>query len=309
MRAVLIGVVKSAETALQGLIDAHADVVGIFTQDIDKVLETSGMERGYYVDLRPYADKLGCLLRVVDDINDHFNELERLSPDVIYVVGWPQIVREKILNLAICIGMHPSRLPERRGGAPLNWQILDGESQGAVTLFRLGEGLDSGDILIQREYEIGPHEYIEAVMNRVNKLTYELVKETYPVLAQGNDKWLPQDDTLATYTRRRKPSDGKINWADSSLRIYNLIRAVSHPFPGAFAYLDDGKLKIWRASLLQGYRAPVKAVPGQVIGLVDEGIIVSTLDNAILLTEFELEGYSFDKISQAYEVLEGKVLQ
>lgn len=309
MRTVLIGVVKTAEATLRGLIDAHADVVGVFTQDVDKVLETSGMERDYYVDLRPYAVKLGCLLRVIDDVNDHFNELEHLAPDVIYIVGWPQIIRERILNLAICIGMHPSRLPERRGGAPLNWQILDGENKGAVTLFRLEKGLDSGDILIQREYEIGPNEYIESVMARVSKLTRKVLREIHPVLVEGNAKWLPQDDTLATYTRRRKPSDGKINWADSSLRIYNLIRAVSHPFPGAFAYFDTYKLKVWRASLLQSYRAPVKAVPGQIIDLADEGIIVSTLDNAILLTEVELEGYSFDKISQLYEILEGKVLQ
>jgi methionyl-tRNA formyltransferase len=309
MRTVLVGVVKTAEAALRGLIDAHAKIVGIFTQEMDKVLETSGMERVYYINLKHYADKLGCPLKIVDNINDDFNELERLSPDVIYIVGWPQIIRGKVLNLATCIGMHPSRLPERRGGAPLNWQILDGEKQGAVTLFRLEEGLDSGDILIQREYEIGPHEYIDAIMQRVNKLTYELVKETYPLLPQGRVKWLPQDHTSATYARRRKPSDGKINWADSSRRTYNLIRAVSHPFPGAFAYLDGQEIRIWRAELVQGYRAPIQAVPGQVVDLNNKGILVSTLDNAILLTEIELEGYSFEEFSELYKFLIGKVLK
>lgn len=309
MRTVLVGVVRTAEAAVKGLLDAHANIVGIFTQNIDKLLETSGMERDYYVDLKPYAERIGCPLKIVDDINDHFEELKGLSPQVIYIVGWPQIIRKKILDLAICVGMHPSRLPERRGGAPLNWQLIDGECRGAVTLFRLSADLDSGDILAQREYEINLQDYIDDVLGRVCNLTYELVKETYPLLVQGKATWLPQDGKLATYTRRRKPEDGRINWRDSSLRIYNLIRAVSHPFPGAFSYCNGHKLKVWRAELLRGFRAPIKAIPGQVIALTGSGIIVSTLDNALLLTEVEVEGYPSWDISQVYKLVKGKVLQ
>jgi methionyl-tRNA formyltransferase len=124
---------------------------------------------------------------------------------------------------------------------------------------------------------------------KIYQITENLVERSARALANGVAVWTPQDDSRATYTRRRTPGDGRINWSDSSARIRNLIRATSHPFPGAFTMLNGAKVRVWRAEVPLGYRAPLKASPGVIIGLLDGGLLVSTRDNALLLTELQFD--------------------
>jgi methionyl-tRNA formyltransferase len=289
-RFVLVGEVRTAEAGLRGLLDAGHPPVAVLTTDVAAARAASGMSADYYGDLPACAAAAGIPVRVVADLEAEAGALRALDPDWVLVLGWPYLVRAAVLDVAPCIGMHPTRLPYRRGGAPLNWTILDGESSGAVTLLRLREGLDDGEILAQREFAIHPDDYVADVLARVLEITRALVAESVAALAAGSARWTPQRDELATYTRRRRPEDGRISWCDSAARIRNLVRAVSRPFPGAFTHADGRVLRVWRAELPRGYRAPLRAEPGTVLDGDERGILVSTRDNALLVTEAQPEG-------------------
>jgi len=311
VRVVFVGVVNSAKPAFDALVSCGADLVGLFTVDLEHMVASSNMERQYFVDFGPIAEELGVPLRKIKNINDHADEILSLKPDYIYIIGWPQLVRSEVLSIAPCIGMHPAPLPKRRGGAPLNWQIIDGETESAVSLLRLGEGVDDGDILIQVPFSIGCRDYISDVMDRVCEVTRLAVEKTYPLLATGKESWKTQDHSQATVTRRRRPEDGLIDWNDSSKRIYSLVRAVSHPFPGAFTHCGDQIVKIWRASIPLGYRPKVRALPGEILDFVEGAIIVSTRDYCLGLTEIQIEDtvYSSEsELKKAYAMMVGKML-
>lgn len=172
----------------------------------------------------------------------------------------------------------------------MNWTIIDGETSSAVTLFRMGPGIDDGDILAQRAFGISEADYVADVAGSVYVLTEELVSESVVELRDQRARWSPQDHSKATYTRRRRPADGHIEWGDSSVRVRNLVKATSRPFPGAFSKLGDEVVRIWRAELPLGYRAPLRAAPGTIIEATDLGVMVSTGDNALLVTEVQFKG-------------------
>jgi methionyl-tRNA formyltransferase len=314
MRVVFVGVVLSARPAFEALVDQGADIVGLFTADIDAAVAASSMGRSYYADLRPLADEKGIPVHLVEDINDHIDTIRALAPDIIYVVGWPQIVRASLLELAPCIGMHPSKLPERRGGAPLNWQLLDGETESAVSLIRFTEGIDDGDVLEQAPFGIPADAYIEDVIETVCAVTYDAVAKSFPRLADGTAAWVQQDHSASTCLRRRTPEDGIIPWRDSARRIFNLVRAVSHPFPGAWTLFKERKVTIWRANIPTGYKPRLKAPPGKVIDRLDGAIVVSCRDFCVAISELQFEGERTIRageagMDEAYGRLAGKSLR
>jgi len=291
LRTVLVGSALSAAYALEGLLDAGATPAGVVTVDRRKAIEASGMEEGYFPDLVAQADSHGLPCHVTDDPARCADVLTAFHPDIVYAVGWPYLVRGELLDLCPWVGMHPSRLPERRGGAPLNWQILDGLTESAVTLQRLKRtGVDNGDILAQEPFRIRPDAHVGEVLAGVCELTRRLVAATHRRIVEDGLQGTPQDESRATYTRRRRPEDGEIDWHDSSRRIFNLIRAVSHPFPGAFTASPAGKVTVWRAEPLVGERAPLRARPGEVVAVRERGALVSTLDNGLWLTEIQPDG-------------------
>jgi len=290
VRAVLVGEVRTAEHALRGLLQAGKPPISMFTTDVNQVQRNSGMGPDYYCDLVALGRDHAIEAHVVSDLEDLSARIRALKPDLLWIMGWPYLVRSPILEVAMCIGMHPTPLPRRRGGAPMNWTVLDGEPSSAVTLFRMGPGLDDGDILMQRAFVIRDSDYVGDVAQSVYELTEELVAESMSELGSESVRWQPQDHSRATFTRRRRPADGHIEWRESSVRIRNLIRATSHPFPGAFTLLGQKVVRIWRGELPLGYRAPLRAAPGSIIEVTDTGVMISTGDNALLVTEIQFEG-------------------
>ena len=288
-RWLLVGEVVTADAALRGLVRAGHPPAAIITTDIARVQERSGMHQSYYGDLPAAGRALGIPVIVIEDLSASIATVREFEPRLLWVIGWPYMVRQDVLDAVPCIGMHPTRLPRRRGGAPLNWAILDGERSSAVSLLRLRPGVDSGEVLGQRDFEIGADEYVGEVLQRVCSITEDLVAETAPRLVEGTADWSEQDERLATYTRRRRPDDGRIMWRDSAERIRNLVRAIARPFPGAFTCLDGRRLTIQRAEVPLGYRAPVKAEPGTILDCRPDGVLIATRDNALLVTDAELD--------------------
>lgn len=295
MQVVFIGVVNIGWQCLKALLESRAHIVGIFTADKRHMVETSGMHPDYFSDFDDIALKWSIPIHKVDTVGVPLDieKIRALKPDFIVCIGWPQIVNREILKIPSsgCIGIHPTLLPERRGGAPINWCFIDGLSKSGVTLFYLDEGVDSGDIIAQREFEISFRDNARTVLNKVTEISVELLKANWAALESGKALRIPQDHSKATYTRRRRPEDGVIDWRLTSLSIYNWIRALSSPFPGAFTFFKGKRLIIWEAGLLKGYRAKFNAQPGEVLAIQDaQGMIVATGDNCILIKSLWFNG-------------------
>ena len=315
MKIVFIGVVNIGWHCLKALLESEANVVGIFTADKQEMVKISRMHPDYFSEFEDLASRYDVSLYKIRDTGIPLDteSIKQLHPDIIFCIGWPQIISREILQIPQCgcIGIHPTLLPKRRGGAPINWCLIDGLAESGVTLFYFDEGLDSGDIIAQRKFEISLEDTAKIVLDEVTNIAVELIKKYYPLLEKGNAPRIPQDNAEATYTRRRHPEDGIIDWGRTSLSIYNWIRALTLPFPGAFTYWHRRKVIIWDSELLKGYRARFNAQQGQVLDSLDgRGMVVATADNCILIKTVEVDGkqMSSDEFIRRFEIGQGSFL-
>ena len=299
MKVVFIGIVSIGWHCLKTLLESSANVVGIFTADKKEMAKKSHMHADYFSEFEDLALKYSVPLYKIGDVSMPLDtrRLRGLQPDIIFCIGWPQIVKKEVLEIPKygCVGIHPTLLPERRGGAPINWCLIDGLSKSGVTLFYFSEGVDSGDIIAQKEFEITLQDTAGTVLAKVTDIAVELIKEYYPLLEKGRAPRIPQDDDRATYTRRRRPEDGIVDWSGTSLSIYNWIRALALPFPGAFTYWNGEKITTWESELLKGYRPRFDAQPGEILDIMDKkGMVVATGDSCILVKTVEVGGQTMN---------------
>jgi methionyl-tRNA formyltransferase len=206
--------------------------------------------------------------------------------------GYRRLIPERIIKKAAiaALGVHFSPLPRYRGFAPLNWVLINGEHETAVNLFCLDKEIDNGDI-VDREFVT--IDYLDDINTLYEKCLCEFRKLMYrfiPKLESGKFEAEKQDSSKATYACARSPEDGIINWNRGSREIYNLVRALTYPFPGAYTYFDDQKLYIWSC---EEYDIPKYEglIPGKVIKIVKgTGIVVLCGTGAVLLKEGQIEG-------------------
>jgi len=315
MKVVFIGVVNIGWHSLKALLESGADVVGIFTADKQEMIKSSMMHPDYFSEFENLASRYDVPIYKIKNVSITLDteKIRQLQPDIIFCIGWPQIINREVLQIPRhgCIGIHPTLLPKRRGGAPINWCLLDGVSKSGVTLFYFNEGVDSGDIIAQKEFKISLKDTTKTVMDKVTNIAVELIKECYPLLEKGSAPRIPQDNAEATYTRRRRPEDGIIDWHRTSLSIHNWIRALTSPFPGAFTYWNGEKVIILESELIKGYRPRFDARPGEILGSSNKkGIIVATGDSCILIKTIEVGGERMngDEFIQKYGVSFGNIL-
>lgn len=186
---------------------------------------------------------------------------------------------------------HDLLLPAYRGFAPTVWAIINGEDHTGVTLFEIAEAVDAGDIIDQQRISIDPSEMIADVMDRITQVYLLLLEKNLPFLISGSISRTPQNHVNATYTCKRNLEDNKIDWNTSSKQIYNLVRASAKPYSGAFAFLAGQELRIWSAKLLDDFRPYVGRIPGRVVEIRSgEGVVVLTIDAALLLLQVQLAG-------------------
>ena len=177
------------------------------------------------------------------------------EPDLIIQSGWSQKFRPEIMAIPRygCIGEHPAPLPRGRGAACVNWAILTGETEWGDSFFRMEERYDTGVVYAQRFFSIEPHDDVKTVYDRVARCSAEIVREHIVDWVAGRLHGLPQDDSKATYYKRRRPSDGLFDFSRPAMDVYNAIRAQARPYPGAFFMATSGratgrKVMVWRAA-------------------------------------------------------------
>jgi methionyl-tRNA formyltransferase len=218
--------------------------------------------------------------------------MQRLEPDWLFSCYYRHMLKAPLLNLPRlgALNLHGSLLPRYRGRCPLNWVLVHGESETGITLHYMEEKPDRGDIVAQKRLPITPEDTAVTLLARMTAQAGKLFRETYPLLRSGQAPRHPQDPSQASYFGGRTPEDGRIDWGWPALAVYNLMRAVTHPYPGAFTRLDGRKLFIWKGRPLG---TPIAAPhgPGQVIARVPgEGLLVATGEGHFLITQAQWEG-------------------
>lgn len=233
---------------------------------------------------------------------DYESVLMKIKPDIAFVIGWRHLITKEAYRIPPkgTLVVHDSLLPKYRGFAPMNWAIINGENKTGVTLFHIADGVDCGPIVDQLATTITPQDTAKTVDEKIIKLYEELIIENLPGLASGTTKSVPQDDAIATYTCKRTPEDGAIHWNKPALDIYNLIRGLTRPFPGAYTTLRGKKMLIWEAALPVQQHMYVGVVPGRVIGKRDGMLEVLTGSGVLRLNRLQ---YSDGEEIQAMELI------
>lgn len=239
-----------------------------------------------------------------------------LAPDLILSVYYRHMIGTKILALPSlgAWNMHGSLLPKYRGRAPINWAVLHGEPRIGMTLHRMVKSADAGAIVDQEGVAIGPRDTAEQAFRKVMPCARAVLARQIDALLAGSAREAPQDESQATYFTGRKPEDGRINWAQTSGQIFNLIRAVTDPYPGAFTDVGGGpnaaRLMVWWAEFdspaTRAFVGPPLAgapghgmatsasptgsqsVPGEILAVAP--LVVATGDGALELTKTEWRG-------------------
>jgi methionyl-tRNA formyltransferase len=283
-----MGTSPFAVPALKILLANGENVVGVFTQP------DRPQGRGLKIKISPIKglaleNHLPLFQSVKINRDESVEIIKSLSPDLIVVAAFGQIISQRILDIPKfgSINIHASLLPKYRGSAPINRVIIQGEKETGITTMLMDKGLDTGNILLQRKIGIFPEENAGELHDRLSFLGAEVLRETVERLKQGILTSCKQEESEASYAPPLKKEDGVIDWKKPAEKIYDHIRGMN-PWPGAFTYLEGKILKVFQAKqILQGFPHE----PGKVVKTSDEGILVETGEGYILLTEIQLENH------------------
>lgn len=212
--------------------------------------------------------------------------------DYILCFGYRRMIPDEIRELPriAALGTHFSPLPRYRGFAPLNWLLINGEGETAVNMFYLTGEVDSGDIVEREAVPIYDSDDINDLFERCVRAFRRVLANAAPKLERGVFNVVGQDNEKATFTCARNPEDGKIDWNWPAKRIYNLVRAITYPFPGAFTYMNGERLTVWSCNV---YPIPKYEgiVHGKVIRILrGQGVVVLCGDGAVLLRNVQQTG-------------------
>jgi UDP-4-amino-4-deoxy-L-arabinose formyltransferase/UDP-glucuronic acid dehydrogenase (UDP-4-keto-hexauronic acid decarboxylating) len=245
MKAIVFAYHDIGCVGLQALVDAGYDVQAVFTHT------DAPNENQFFSSVARQGAELNLPVYAPEDVNHPLwvDRIRALQPDVIFSFYYRNMLSEEILSLAPRGGfnLHGSLLPRYRGRAPVNWALLNGETETGVTLHKMVKRPDAGDIVGQRKVAIAADDTALKLHAKVRDAAKALLADVLPEMKAGKITLTPQDESQASYFGRRTAADGEIHWHKSATEINNLIRAVTEPYPGAFSYLGQRKLTVWRA--------------------------------------------------------------
>ncbi len=260
MSVVLLGYHNMGCRALDALLDEKVKVSAVFTH------KDNPNENVWFDSLAELSKKNNIPVYFPEDINEEkwIQLLEEINPDLILSCYFRQMVKRPILDIPRlgAFNLHGSLLPKYRGRCPVNWQLLHGERESGVTLHYMVEKADAGDIVAQKSVEVDIKDNAVTLFKKLEDAAYEIIKTYVPMILNGTAPRISQDHSKATYFGGRRPEDGRINWEDDAFSIYNLIRAVTWPYPGAFCELEGQILYIWEADFSE---KDIDGRPGQVV--------------------------------------------
>lgn len=286
MRIIFMGTPDFAVPTLREIVNQGHRVITVVTQP-DRV-----KGRGFKLSYSPVKEcALGFNIPVEQPVKlkkdyELIEKLKQMEPDAIVVVAFGQLLPREVLSIPKlgCINVHASLLPKYRGAAPINWSIINGESKTGVTTMLMDKGLDTGDILLKKSVDIEEDETAGELHDRLQYLGAQLLIETLDGLEKGSLNPEPQDNSKSSYASMLDKDMGKISWVKNAKDIKNLVRGLN-PWPGAYSYLNDSKLKIWRTEI----EKDVKGQPGEIWKVDKAGIHVYAGCDGIIIKELQGE--------------------
>lgn len=227
-----------------------------------------------------------------DDINDPevVSELDGYDVELTVMSGYNQILGEGVLGVPShgTINLHAGELPTYRGGSPMNWAIINGEQEGVATIHYATKQVDAGDVIVEHPYPIHDDDTIADVRDRTLELFPEMLLEAIDDIESGTVEPRSVDISEGTYWGSRKPQDGRIRFSEMTARnVYDFVRALTHPYPGAFTTRDGERLYVWEASLLE---RTVRHTPGRVMMRQGDGRVVAAKDRGLVLETVQPAG-------------------
>lgn len=285
MRLVFMGTPDFATASLEALLKSGHSVVGIVTQP-DRPKGRGNILTPSPVKLLAQREQISLLQPLKMKDPEFFHALAGWKPDLIAVAAFGRILPPMILSLPLlgCINVHGSILPKYRGAAPIQWAIINGETETGVTTMLMDEGMDTGAILLQETIPITPDDTVGTLSPRLAELGGNLLVETITRLKAGTLIPRPQDSSRATLAPLLKKEDGIIDWALPATALANRIRGLA-PWPGAYTTVAGGdRWTIWRARKVPG---SVTKAPGVIVAVTHEAIHVATGDGILAVMELQ----------------------
>ena len=299
---------------LRAVLTLGAPVVAVVTLDDDAAARRSGA-----ADYSPICRDCEVPLHHVRNINDESSVqlLRDLDLDVAFVIGWTQLVGARAMAQVTrgMIGAHASLLPSLRGRAPVNWALIRGLTETGNSLIWLAEQADRGEIIDQTVIPITPYDTCASIYAKVAASNTEMILRVLPHLLRGEHPGRPQPNTNEPDLPGRRPEDGVVDWAWSVDRVYDFVRALTRPYPGAWSWLDGRRLRIWHTARVPTSGQPAGS-PGEILGPVVSpradacGVAVACGNGIVVVLEVEdddgrvLSGVELSRVAWT-----GKILQ
>lgn len=285
MKAIVLAYHNMGLAGLAALRRHGFDIAAVFTHEDDP------QENCWFGSVKDWAERQGIGCCTTDPVNSPqwIEKIERLRPDVLFSFYYRNMVRPEVLAIPRigAFNLHGSLLPAYRGRCPVNWVLVRGEEETGVTLHYMVEKPDAGDIVGQKAVKIDFEDTARTLYDKLCEAGGRLLDELLPGVKEEKIPRTKQDLSRGSYYGGRTPEDGRVFWDRTALGIYNLIRAVTEPYPGAYAFAENGeKIMIWRAKPIVSSDGKG---PGDVM-LDGQSVLVKTGDGAIRLLEIEASG-------------------
>ncbi len=305
MRVIFMGTPDFAVATLEEIIKAGHEVVLVVSQPDKAVGRSKALK---YTPVKACALAHGIEVYQPERVREEscVEYLRGYEPDIIIVEAFGQIIPKAILDMPRfgCVNVHASLLPKYRGAAPIQWAIINGDTVTGVTTQRMAEGIDTGDMIMKQEVIIREDETGGSLFDRLSKTGAKLCVKTMEAIEAGTAVYTPQDESMATHTKKIYKELGSIDWSKDAKSIECLIRGLD-PWPSAYTRLDDRTLKIWKAQVIP---ANFGDAPGCIVKVEKNRILVQTGEGTLSLLEVQLEGKKrmpVEAFLNGYEVKEG----
>lgn len=315
MRIVFMGTPEFAVPSLDMLVKNGYNVVAVVTQP-DKPKGRGN--RLASPPVKEYALKAGIEVLQPEKVKtgDFTGKLREIAPDLLITVAYGRILSQEILDIPVlgCINVHGSLLPKYRGAAPIQWAVINGEKVTGITTMFTDIGMDTGDMLLKREVEIGEEETAGELHDRLAVIGAEVLRDTLEELKKGTLKRIPQPSEEATYAPMINKETGRIDWNKTPAEIYNLVRGTT-PWPGAYTFYKGERMRVWKIAnpnLAKNNDAScTDAVPGRVLKVGKDGITVQAGSGTAKILELQFDSGKRMTVEQylaGHKIDEGEVL-
>jgi methionyl-tRNA formyltransferase len=285
LRAVVLGYHTMGCLGFEALLRHGFEVAAVLTHRDDP------REEVWWDSLAARAEARNIPVHYLEDPKSPaFRELiASYAPDFLFSFYYRYLIPAEVLEIAPrgALNLHGSLLPRYRGRAPVNWVLVEGEGETGVSLHYMVAKPDAGDLVDQERVAIEPADTAFTLYGKLERAGGRLLDRALPALAAGTAKPIPMDLSKGSYRGGRKPADGRIDWSWPARRIYDLVRGVTHPYPGAFTTLRGAKLLVWWALTLDGVP---DAAPGTVTAVDRDGITVAAGEGSVRLITLQLDG-------------------